>query len=162
MVKIKKSISTAVFVLTALVSVSLLFFSCQQTAGVPIPLPKDTSALGRINHFIPLDQLETLKKDFLPQQESISKNVPGLYIPVSEAFNKAALLDLLKDSANVGIRIYYGVKKGDNRNEFRMILVGVDQRGNDLYLTKGSALATKIGGDTRGGLEFGQCNPPCH
>ena len=162
MVKIKKSISAAVISMTALFSISLLFFSCGHIVGVTIPVPKDTSALGKIDHFIPLDQLEALKKDFLQQQDSVSRGVPGLYIPVSEAFNKAALLELLKDTNNVGIRIYYGVKKGDNRNEFRLILVGVDQQGKDLYITKGSALATKIGGDTKGGLEFGQCNPPCH
>ncbi len=160
--KIKKSLSAAVVLTVAFTSISLLFFSCKEAVGVTIPLPKDTSALGKIDHFIPLDQLEVLKKDFAVQQDSINRGVPNLYIPTSEAFNKAALLELLKDPNNVGIRIYYGVKKGDNRNEFRMVLVGVDQQGKDLLITRGSAIASKIGGDTRFGLEFGQCNPPCH
>jgi hypothetical protein len=129
---------------------------------VCIPVPKDSSALGKIDHFIPLDQLEAFKKDFNSQQDSISRREPELYIPASEAFSKAALIDLLKDPKNVGIRIYYGVKKADKRNEFRLLLVGVDAQGRDLYITKGSAAAAKLGGDVKGGLEFGQCNPPCH
>jgi hypothetical protein len=143
---------------------AIFFSSCDNDngTGVNIPNPKDTSALGRINHFIPTDDIERYKKDYMVQRDSLARANPDFFIPLTEAFNKQALLDLLKDPKNVGLKIYYGVKTG-KRKELRLIIVGVDEQGNDLYLTQGkSAIAAQLppGGGTKGGLEYGQC-PPC-
>jgi hypothetical protein len=129
--------------------------------GVNIPNPKDTSALARINHFIPTDDIEKFKQDYMVQRDSLARANPDFFIPLTEAFNKQALLDLLKDPKNVGLKIYYGVKTG-KRKELRLIIVGVDEQGNDLYLTGGrSAVAAQVNGSgLKGGLEYGQC-PPC-
>ncbi|HTD92817.1 MAG TPA: hypothetical protein VK644_03355 [Chitinophagaceae bacterium] len=135
------------------------------TGSVQIPNPQDTSALGKINHFIEKTDIENFRKEFANQRDSLSRSNPYLFIPVSETFNKQALLNLLKDSTNVGLRIYYGVKKGNNRNEVRLMLVGVNSKGEDLYYLNGGD-ATKIAAKLPpplgiGGVEYGQCTPPC-
>ena len=80
----------------------------------------------------------------------------------------------------VGIRILYGVnQKGDSSN-VRLVLVGVNSKGENLYLSQqkqdktttetaradssgGQAkpAAPESGGAVQGGGEHGQCNPPC-
>jgi hypothetical protein len=142
----------------------LFVTSCQthQEDGVWIPVPKDTSALGRIDHFIPIEQIGAYKKLFDVERDTLSVLAPRIYLPQSEAFNKPALLEVLKDPRCVGIRIYYGAKGLDGASSFRLMIVGVDEQGKDLYIKKGSAVATQVdpGGD--GGLEYGQCAPPCY
>lgn len=142
--------------------------SCQQKTegGVHIPVPKDSSALGKINHFIPVKDIEQFKSAFAVQRDSLTRMNPNLVIPVSETFNKEALLDILKDSTNVGVRIYYGVKQIGNRNEVRLMLVGVNAAGKDLYYKNGGEagkLSAKVPPppEEEGGVEYGQCTPPC-
>jgi hypothetical protein len=84
-----------------------------------------------------------------------------LYIPMSEAFNKQALIDILKDSTCVGIRVYYGLKADAGQHSFRLIIVGVNEQGKDLYFQKGSAVGADAGGGNLGGAEYGHCLPPC-
>ncbi len=141
----------------------LLFSACKspQENGVWIPVPQDTSVLGRIDHFIPVADIETYKKEFEAERDSVMRANPNLYIPMSEAFNKQALIDILKDSTSVGIRVYYGLKTVGNQKSFRIILVGVNEQGKDLYHRKGSGLAADAGGGDLGGDEYGHCLPPC-
>ena len=70
------------------------------------------------------------------------------------------MIEILKSDQCVGVRVYYGIKPG-KPNEVRLIMVGVDEQGKDLYYEKGSAVATQTGGG-RGGSEYGQCDPPCN
>jgi hypothetical protein len=145
----------------------LIMNSCtpKNEGGVHVPVPKDTSALGKIDHFISVEDINGFRGGFQAQRDSLARQFPGLYFPLSETFNKQALLDLLKDSTNVGIRIYYGVKPGSNRNEVRLMLVGVNSQGKDIFYERGGSvgkLATQVpptGGV--GGVEYGQCDPPC-
>jgi hypothetical protein len=158
----KKLSAFLTILLSGALFASIFMMSCNGSpgteGGVFIPVPKDTSALGKIDHLIPREQIESFKKAYQGERDSLTRKDPNLFIPVDEAFNKQALIDLLKDPKNVGLRIYYGVKAG-KRKEFRLIIVGVDEQGNDLYFTKGSKAAAKL---TQGeyGLEYGQC-PPC-
>jgi uncharacterized protein YpmB len=162
--KFNKLISAAaIIIMTVVCAISLLFSSCNQQprdGQVSIPVPKDTSALSKIDHFIPQATINEFKTVFSAQRDSLSLKAAGLFIPETEAFNKPAVLEILKDPLCVGVRIYYGIKKGDKRNELRLILVGVDSQGKDLFITQGSALAAQAGGGGQGGLEYGQC-PPC-
>lgn len=48
----------------------------------------------------------------------------------AEYFGKQSLISLLSQNACVGVRIYYGV---DADNVKKLVLVGVDAEGNDLY-----------------------------
>ena len=124
--------------------------------SVCVPNPKDTSALGRIDHHIPKSEIMQFRKAF--NADSINAKNPGLFITESEGFNKTQLLELLQDSACVGIRIYYGIAKGEKRNELRMIIVGTNSQGKDLFIKTGSKAATRLTAD-ESGLEYGQC---CH
>ncbi|RYG43007.1 MAG: hypothetical protein EOO01_22045, partial [Chitinophagaceae bacterium] len=74
---------------------TFLVISCghENEGGVRIPLPKDTSDLAEINHFIPEGQINTFKAAFRSQRDSLARAFPGLYFPLSETFNKQALLD---------------------------------------------------------------------
>lgn len=126
---------------------------------VCVPNPKDSSALAKIDHYIPLSDIKSYRSAFTSTTDSLQRSFPSLLLPDAEAFNKAAILEILKDPRSVGIRIYHGIKKGGKRDELRVILVGVDAQGKDLYITRGSAVATQAG-PGEGGAENGQC-PTC-
>jgi hypothetical protein len=158
MLTLKKS--TALFVLLAVAGISsLLVVSCnpntppEKDKGTFIPVPKDSSALAKIDHFIPAATITEFRRAFLG--DSISRD-PNLFVTESEGFNKPALLELLKDSTCVGIRIYYGITKGNKGKELRMIIVGTDSQGKDLLITRGSAASGRVTAND-GGLEYGQC-----
>jgi hypothetical protein len=130
---------------------------------VCIPVPKDTSALGKIDHFIPRVDIDKFKASFDKANDSLAKKAPNLAFSYSEAFNKPQILELLKDPRCVGLRIYYGSRKDKvgTGSTFVLMIVGVDEQGKDLFWKKGSPLAAQTApGD--GGLEYGQCNPPCN
>jgi hypothetical protein len=140
------------------------FISCNEGPpgkGEWIPIPPDTSALGKINHFIPREDIEKFRAQYRSDHDSLYKKMPNLFFASSEAFNKPALLEVLKDPRCVGIRIYYGVKSADGKGDFRCMIVGVDEQGKDLYINEGSKIAAQGGGGHNGGLEYGQCDPPC-
>jgi hypothetical protein len=165
MATLKKTFAPVLMVLISISVTSLLIVSCNQKGdgtceGTCVPATKDTSALGKIDHFIPKETINEYKRSFSIERDSLALKAPGLFIPETEAFNKPSVLEILKNPACVGVRIYYGVKKGEKRNQVRLILVGVDAQGKDLFITKGSALAAQAAGDKEGGLEYGQC-PPC-
>ena len=159
MLTIKKS-TALLFVLALTCITSLLVVSCNNNppGSVLIEIPKDNSGLDTINHFIPENQIKEYKAAFKTQRDSLTIIYPSLLVPESEAFNKRALLSLLKAPDCVGIRIYHGVKTG-RKNEIRLVLVGVDSKGQDILIDKGSVLAAKIT-DEVGGEENGQC-PNC-
>ena len=126
-----------------------------------IKIPNDTSALGRKNHFIPLMSIDIYRRDFDTVRGRFAKAFPEIKIPNTETFNKKSLLEFLSDTTVVGLKFYYGVKPDSaNRRSLRLMIVGVDAKGNNVYLKKGSSLAAQAGDDS-GGLEYGQCEPPC-
>ena len=160
----KCSLSAKAFFLVTIVIASFMVFSCQETPGEKgewIPVPPDTSALGKIDHFIPIEDIQRYKDQYGREKDSLAQKLPELNFTTSEAFNKPALLEVLKDPRCVGIRIYYGVNNIDGKKGFRLVIVGVDEQGKDLYITRGSTLANQGDGGKTGGLEYGQCNPPC-
>lgn len=161
----KSSLTTIALIIIVFAFGFLTANSCKsdEEKGIWIPIPPDSSALGKIDHFIPMETMNTFKTDFTGVRDSIMRRVPGLYIPPREGFNKQWLLEVLKDPKCVGLRIYYGIKSktANGTNEFRLMIVGVDAQGNDLYIERGSTLANQTGGGGRGGLEWGQCEQPC-
>jgi hypothetical protein len=157
---LKKSIMTIPQLLVVTLTI-LLASSCKDPKenGEWIPVPKDTSALGRIDHFIPVAEISQYKKNYTAARDSLVKCLPNFYFAESEAFNKPQLLEVLKDPKCVGIRIYYGIKQ-DRKSELRCIIVGVDEQGRDLYIQKTGTAAAQTT-PLQGGLEYGQCEPPC-
>jgi hypothetical protein len=144
---------------------ALLIGSCQEQPvkdQVCISVPDDKSELGQKNHFIPVMSIDIFKKDFDSTRENLSRAFPDLMIPDSETFNKASIVEFFKNPKVVGLKFYYGVKPGsETKKSLRLMIVGVDSAGNNVYIkSKGSALATQATDDD-GGLEYGQCSPPC-
>ncbi len=152
----------AFFILLAVTAFSsLVIVSCNNSANknqVLIDIPADSSGLDKINHFIDESTIAKYKEAFRSQRDSVARMLPLLMIPGSEAFNKRAILSLLKPGNCVGIRIYYGLKPG-RKNEFRLILVGVDATGKDILISQDAILSAKLS-QTMGGIENGQC-PDC-
>ncbi|WP_207511641.1 hypothetical protein [Longitalea luteola] len=151
----------------------LLFFACAMFIGsckneepgkdlVCISVPEDTSALGRKNHFIPVMSIDIYEKDFRNTRDSLKRSFPDLFIPDSETFNKASIVEFFQNPKVVGLKFYYGIKPGpEKKKALRIMIVGVDSAGNNVYIRdKKGALAAQAGGEN-GGLEYGQCNPPC-
>jgi hypothetical protein len=163
----KKSYLTYPFVLFIFLG-ALLIGSCNDGSQptdkdlVCIRVPKDTSELGRKNHFIPLMSIDAYKKAYDGARDSIVKSLPDIFIPNSETFNRASIVEFLKNDKVVGLKFYYGIKPGnDKKRSLRLMIVGVDSAGNNVYIHgKGSELAAQAGDDA-GGLEYGQCTPPC-
>ena len=129
---------------------------------VCISVPVDTSDLGKKNHFIPVMSIDIFEKDFRATRDSLTKTYPDLFIPNSETFNKASIVEFFKLPQVVGLKFYYGIKPGpEKKKALRLMIVGVDSAGNNVYIKgKGNALAAQ-GGSDDGGLEYGQCTPPC-
>ena len=142
------------FLLVIACMAGMLITSCSNPKVVSIPVPDDSSALGKINHHINSALITQFRKAF--ESDSLRLKNPDLFITESEGFNKPALLELLKDPKCVGLRIYYGITTGNRKQkELRMIIVGTDSQGKDLLIGN-SAVTTDItqAGD---GLEYGQC-----
>jgi hypothetical protein len=165
MLKIRKPATSLAIVLAVIVTSSLLFISCNNAlppGATVIPATADSSPLASINHFIPESQINLYKTAFKTDNDSLKIKFPSLLIPDAEAFNKPAVLEILKDPRCVGIRIYHGIKAGDkqkSKDEIRVIIVGVDSQGNDILIAGGSPAATDVT-QPKGGLEQGQC-PSC-
>ena len=161
---LKKSFMTYPFVLIFFVG-ALLIGSCKESPGkdeVCIYVPNDTSVIGRKDHFIPVMSIDIYKKNFDTTRVKLDSAYPDLMIPNFEAFNKASIVRFFRNRKVVGLRFYYGVKPGNaNKQVLRLMIVGVDAEGNNVYIRgRGNELTAQASGDD-GGLEYGQCSPPC-
>jgi|GEM_PF-501776 len=125
--------------------------------------PKDTSDLGKRNHFIPVMSIDIYKKNFDQSRDTIDQRLPDIMIPNYEIFNRASIVEYLKDSTVAGLKFLYGIKPGsEKKRALRLMIVGVDKNGKDVYLKgkPGGAMGAQATNDD-GGLEYGQCSPPC-
>jgi hypothetical protein len=172
--------------LLLLLSAVLFMASCTEEKGdgVFVPVPVDTSALAKIDHFIALDQIRDYQQNFARDRDSLQKFRPGFFIPFSEAFNKKAIIEILQIPDCVGIKILYGVKDDGDSSSMRLMMVGVNSKGQNLYLhddgksqqktaeannkkdtaapaARAAKSASRMPGDSTGGIEQGQCDPPC-
>ena len=147
---------------------ALLISSCG--GGIPQPgkdevcvkNPKDTSELGRRNHFIPVMSIDIYKKNFDQARDTIRQRLPDIMVPDYEIFNRASIVEYLKDSTVAGFKFYYGIKPGsEKRRALRIMIVGVDKFGKNVYLKDSTGKIGAQATNDDGGLEYGQCSPPC-
>jgi hypothetical protein len=152
--------------LLILLAGALIIGSCKENPGpkdqVCISVPEDKSELGQRNHFISEGEMKKYIKAFDAERDSIHGKVPEIFIPNSEAFNKSWLTKLLEDPKVKGLKFYYGIRPGNEpKKALRLMIVGVDSAGNNVYIKgKSSPLAAEAASED-GGLEYGQCTPPC-
>jgi hypothetical protein len=161
----KKSLMTYPFVLISFLG-TLLIGSCQGPQPgkdqVCISVPNDTSELGRKDHFIPVMSIDIYKRDFEAERDSLGMRCPNIFIPNSETFNKASIVEFFKDTTVVGLKFYYGIKPGSGKKkDLRLMIVDVNAAGKNVYLKRKNASLAAQAGDDDGGLEYGQCSPPC-
>jgi hypothetical protein len=151
---------------------ALLIGSCKQTPPpgcgqdtVCVYVPVDNSPLGKRNHFIPVMDIDIYKSNFDTARQKLTKRYPALTISNCETFNKASVVEFFKNPKVVGLKIYYGVKpSADTTKSLRLMIVGVDSAGHDVYIKdpkKGARAAAQVSDPIDGGLEYGQCDPPC-
>ena len=150
---------------------TLLISSCKEQPPkdqVCIYIPKDPTAS---KHFMPKDSIEIYRHFFDSVRAELYKKSSVMSISNSETFSKEAVANLLKDSSIVRVKIYYGIRPTTDttKRSLRLILVGVDSAGNDVFIKNPNPgrgnkkeLAAPAGDPIDdGGLEYGQCAPPC-
>ena len=83
------------------------------------------------SHRIPLDEARTMairyqeNMDDILKPELLAQNI----LPISETFNKEAIIKYLAQDFVAAIRIYYGMKPDLT---IHAIIIGVDKDGNDI------------------------------
>ena len=158
----KKSLMTYPFVLIFFLG-ALLIGSCKDSQPknqVCITVEKNTS--DSAGHFMPVMEIDNYKNDFKKERDSLGIKCPGIFIPNYETFSEKSITDILSDTAVVGLRFYYGVRPSKSKKKaLRLMIVGVNAAGKDVYIKNpGAGLAAQAGSD-EGGMEYGQCTPPC-
>jgi hypothetical protein len=117
-----------------------------------------TEFLGASN-LIPLSKAKKLKANFkLKKKDLINPKITATdVIPDSETFNRTAIDQLLALPGCVGIRIYSGL---DDESKLHSILVGVNEKGEDLIIPSTTTSLTEDGdGEV---VEDGmRCPPNC-
>ncbi|NLR57988.1 hypothetical protein HGH93_07740 [Chitinophaga polysaccharea] len=97
------------------------------------PIPSDAGG------FISLEEMLELTKnhdDDHANQKSFDSHVKAM------CFGKDKVLELLDQPGAVALRIYYGIKlNGDSQRERKMILVAVDENGNDILPKSAAEMA---------------------
>lgn len=115
-----------------------------------------TSFIGA-NNFIPLSKAKQLTAFFKGQKGQLIN--PHLHakdvIPYSETFDRVAIDELLGLPGCVGIRIYFGL---DEEFKIRLILVGVNDKGEDLIIPSSTEDETSDGKVVEEGI---RCPPHC-
>ncbi|MEZ2446003.1 hypothetical protein QFZ51_003848 [Chitinophaga sp. W3I9] len=94
------------------------------------PIPSDTGA------FISLEEMTTLTKNH--DEDHVNQKSFGTHVKAM-CFGKDKIIELLDQPGATALRIYYGIKvdtDGDGIKEKKMILVAVDEEGNDILPTE--------------------------
>jgi hypothetical protein len=100
------------------------------------PIPSDAGA------FISLEEMNQLTKnhdDEHANQKSLDPHVKAI------CFGKDKVLELLDQPGATALRIYYGLKidtDGDGIKEKKMVLVAVDENGDDIVPVEAAPTAT--------------------
>ena len=91
-------------------------------------------------HSIGLDQAKKMIKKFRENKDKIVKpeHVGKDLLPNCESFDRAAFDTLLRREDCKGVRIYYGMKDGND--QLHAIIVGFDATGKDILPKEGQVM----------------------
>ncbi len=104
-------------------------------------------SLTTTNHNITKNEAVRLVTNYCNNVERLGNNTvhqkAGAEINLffSDAFNKAAIMEILNQPECIGIRAYMGMDDGNNA---KLIIVGVDRNENDYNLNPGNAKVSAI------------------
>lgn len=146
------------------------FYGCKDPGG-KIPFDEKKAR----EHIIPVKQGSLYSSNFLNLRDSVlprliadSSFLPRRFtLPISETFNRDAIISLLNADGAQSVRIYFGT---DDKGLVRLVLMPVDKDGKDIItkLTgKAGDAAAQAGTSTRSlsitdgdAVENGQRPPP--
>lgn len=139
-----------------LLLLTVMFLSCRAQRSPNTPTrPFDPKSLDSVDHRISPTAAAELVKNFRARNLAIT----GKQLPLSEAFNKRQVLELLAQENCVGIRVSYGL---DAKGSVRIVLFGIDSNGRDIGALDGGVISKQKGGASFGDpivLENGQRCP---
>lgn len=116
----------------------VLFVQCKrggETSG-KIPYNKEKAKV----HFISVDTAAAYTSNFRKgrvQLMRMLRDTNRFNAPLAETFNRDAIAALLNQKGVTDVRIYLGQ---DNKGLIRLVLVGVDDKGNDITGTNGKIM----------------------
>jgi hypothetical protein len=118
---------------------------------------------------MPKDSIDIYRRKFEEVRGKLCRKDSIMSLSNCETFSKDAVLKLLEDTTIIKMRIYYGIRPttDSTKRSLRLILVGVDRAGNDVFIKNPypgqgkKELAAPVADPLDGGLEYGQCDPPC-
>lgn len=116
-----------------------VFFSCRAQRSPNTPVRQfDPKALDSIDHRISPDFASQLLRTYRGNRNDWSRK----NMPLSEAFNRRQVLELLNQENCVGIRCSYGI---DDKGRVRVILFGIDAQGRDIGALDGGVIDKQRG-----------------
>jgi hypothetical protein len=107
--------------------------------------------LKKINHEIDYNSASKMINEFRsfyaalkPETKETIPSAPNFL-----TFNKKAIEEIISKPGCVGLRVYPAIKEVDKKKTFSVVLVGVDEKGNNIIKKEVSAgLAAKTSSDT--------------
>lgn len=147
---------------------TVLYGSCNDKGDGKIPFDEKRARL----QIIPVRQGSEYSAKFINLRDSVLPKLirdnsfldQQFNLPISETFNRDAIIALLNADGADGVRIYFGV---DKKGLVRLVLMPVDKEGNDIVtkLTrtlsdKAAARIDKITFSAGQSVENGQRSPP--
>ena len=124
-------------------------------------MPKPTSLLPGVNHFISLNQAVAMTTLYRSEKENIlipEDRDKGI-LPICETFDRGAFDYLLAEEGCMGIRLYYSM---DDQLKVHIITVGVNADGEDMLPSATTIASLAPTGGDNGIVEEGQrCPDDC-
>ncbi len=129
-----ESPKTSLFLMGAVLCIALLFDQCGlgNKSDQEISYNPDSAKV----HVISFQKASKLVTNFKLGQLELSRQIKdtaylnkSFSLPLAEKFNRDAIVQLLNEQGAKGVRIYLGK---DSVGMVRMVLVAVDEKGNDI------------------------------
>ena len=114
-----------------------------------------------MDHFISLEQARNMTRRFRENRDNVlaPKYQGSDLLPNAETFDRAPFDSVLAQPGCTALRVYYGM---DENLDVHAIIVGVNERNEDLLPATGTGATTESGDGEPQIIEVGQrCPPEC-